>query len=106
MRCMLCEEEIEPGVASVPICQNCSGESAAGPGTHPTEQQTRADLHREILASTARALAAARSEEMKAHSRLNEFLSRCIVPVVPKDPKQSSEGLKQSADDLKQSSGG
>jgi hypothetical protein len=95
------------------MCQDCSGKPKSEIGKLKTSREIRAALHREVLASTARAhaaseklgaimgdipsglpqpdgsqriqnaayaLAAARNEVMQAHSRLDEFLARGIVP--------------------------
>ena len=101
--CAFCELEAESATEGVPLCEACSGKP---------EREIHAALHREVLASTARAnaaseelgaimgdipsglpqpdgsqriqnaalaLAAARNAVMKAHSRLDEFLSRGAV---------------------------
>jgi hypothetical protein len=119
--CVYCGADTELYAGGVPACGKCSGESAGRLEKLPIERKVLSTLHREILASTARAHAAskaliaimgdipsglphpdgsqriqnasrvlstARSEVMKAHSRLNDFMTRGIVP-----------------DDLKQDSG-
>jgi hypothetical protein len=111
--CAFCESEAEQAIDGVPICGECSGNPRADTRLPKTDQEIRAVLHKEILASTARAhaaseeliaimsdipsglphpdgslriqnaahaLAAARNEVMRAHSRLNEFLARGVLP--------------------------
>ena len=111
--CVFCESEAELAIDGAPVCEDCSGKPETDFGRLKTDRQFRAALHREILASTARAhaasevliaimgdipsglphpdgsqriqnaaraLAAARNDVMKAHSRLNEFLARSGVP--------------------------
>jgi hypothetical protein len=111
--CAFCESEAELDIDGVAICAGCSGKPESEIGKLQTDQQIRAALHREILASTARAhaaanaliaimdqipsglphpdgsvriqnaahaLAAARSDVMEAHSRLNEYVIRGVVP--------------------------
>jgi hypothetical protein len=110
---VFCESETEFAVDGVPVCGECSGKAESETGKLKTDRQIRAALHREILASTARAhsaseeliaimgdipsglpqpdgsqriqnaaraLATARREVMRAHSRLDEFLARGVVP--------------------------
>ena len=111
--CAFCESEAEVAIDGVPLCEECAGKPENEIGKLKTDRQIRASLHREILASTARAhaasealsaimsdipsglpqpdgsqriqnaaraLAAARNEVMQAHSRLDEFLTRGVVP--------------------------
>jgi hypothetical protein len=111
--CVICESEAEHVIDGVPLCEECSGKRETVIRKPKTDREIRAALHREILASTARAhaasevliaimadipsglphpdgsqriqnaahtLAAARNEVMEAHSRLNEFLVRGVVP--------------------------
>lgn len=111
--CVFCESEAKLVIDGVPTCEECCGKRDAELSKPKTDGQIRADLHREVLASTARAhaasetliaimrdipsglphpdgsqqiqnaagaLAAARSEVMKAHSRLTEFVTRGVLP--------------------------
>ena len=111
--CVFCGTEGEHAADGVPMCKECSGKPPSEIETLNANRRIRAALHREILASTARAhaapeelkaimgdipsglpppdgsqrnhnaahaLAAARHEVMNAHSRLDEFLARGIVP--------------------------
>lgn len=117
--CAFCESEAELNIDGLAICAGCSGMPESEIGKLKTDHQIRAALHREILASTARAhaaanalatimdqipsglphpdgsvriqnaahaLAAARSNVMKAHSRLNEFVVRGVLPEGYKAP--------------------
>ena len=111
--CAFCELETKLVIDGVPLCKECSGKPESEIGRMKATLEIRAALHREVLASTARAnaaseelgaimldipsglpqpdgsrrienaafaLAAARNEVMRAHSRLEEFLARGIVP--------------------------
>lgn len=111
--CALCESEADLAIDSIPLCEECAGKPESEIGRLNTARQIRAALQRELLASTARAhaaaealsaimrdipsglpqsdgsqriqnaahaLAAARNEVMRAHSRLDEFLARDVVP--------------------------
>lgn len=62
--CAFCEAQAEHAVDGVPVCKECAGKPPRELGTLKADRQIRAALHREILASTARAHAAA--EELKA----------------------------------------
>jgi hypothetical protein len=53
--CALCESETEQAMDGVPLCEGCSGKPESKIGKLKTDRQIRADLRREILASTARA---------------------------------------------------
>ena len=112
--CAFCESQAELAIDGVPLCKKCSSQPEGEIGKLKKDRQIREGLHREILASTARAhaasealsaimgdmpsglpqpdgnlriqnaahaLAAARNEMMRAHSRLDEFLARGSVPV-------------------------
>ena len=56
--CVFCEAEAELAIDGVPVCEACSGKPETDFGRLRTDRQIRAALHREILASTARAHAA------------------------------------------------
>lgn len=56
--CVFCESEAKRAVDGVPVCEACSGKPAIDFGEPKTDRQIRAALHKEIVASTARAHAA------------------------------------------------
>jgi hypothetical protein len=56
--CVFCESEAKLAIDGVPACEECSGKPDAEFSKPKTDRQIRAGLHREILASTARAYAA------------------------------------------------
>ena len=97
----------------VPLCKECSSKPESKIARLKAAREIRATLHREVLASTARAsaasekltaimadipsglpqpdgsqriqnaahaLAAARNQLVRAHSRLDEFLAHGVVP--------------------------
>lgn len=59
--CVFCESEAKRAVDGVPVCEACSGKPDIDFGEPKTDRQIRAALHREIVASTARAHAASQS---------------------------------------------
>lgn len=62
--CAFCESEAERAIDGVPICKGCCGKPEGEIRRLRMDRQIRATLHREVLASTARANAA--SEELSA----------------------------------------
>lgn len=62
--CAFCESEAGVAIDGVPLCKECSGRPESEIRELKADRQIRAALHREILASTARAHAA--SEALSA----------------------------------------
>jgi hypothetical protein len=65
--CAFCQSEAELAINGVPLCRECSGKPGSEIGKLKAAWEIRAALHREVLASTARASAA--SEELRAIMR-------------------------------------
>jgi hypothetical protein len=53
--CVFCESEAELAIDGNPVCEACSRKPGIDFGEPRTDRQIRAALHREIVASTARA---------------------------------------------------
>jgi len=56
--CAFCQSESELAIDGVPLCRECSGKPESEIEKLKTARQIRTALHREVLASTARAHAA------------------------------------------------
>jgi hypothetical protein len=84
--CAYCKAETELYDGGVPICVQCSNAREAKRKPPASEHEIRTTLLQHLTEATkrnheaSRELAVARSELMKAHNRLNDYLSRGIVP--------------------------
>ncbi len=65
--CAFCQSEAEVAINGVSLCRECSGKPESEIGKLKAAGEIRAALHREVLASTARASAA--SKELSAIMR-------------------------------------
>ena len=91
--CAYCKADAQLFDDGVPVCVVCAERRKSNRTALETDKRVRLTLIRDLVAAHARTEAfsadrrnptsestAARKEIMKAHSRLNDFLSRGIVP--------------------------